>query len=135
MTAASKAPDSVDGYIAQFEPGIRSLLENVRAAARAAAPDAAEVISYRMPALRQHGILVFYAAFKNHIGFYPPIRGDARLERQAAPYAGEKGNLRFPYAEPIPYALITALTRLRLQQDLAASAARRRGGRSQAASG
>ena len=135
MTAASKAPDSVDDYIAQFEPGIRALLENVRAAARAAAPDAAEVISYRMPALRQHGILVFYAAFKNHIGFYPPIRGDARLERQAAPYAGEKGNLRFPYAEPIPYALITALTRLRLQQDLASAAARRRGGRSQAASG
>jgi uncharacterized protein YdhG (YjbR/CyaY superfamily) len=125
MTAPSAAPESVDHYIAAFEPGTRAILEQVRAAARAGAPEATEIISYRMPALRQHGVLVYYAAFKGHIGFYPPIRGDAELERQAAPYAGEKGNLRFPYTEPIPYALITALTRLRLEQDLAHAAARR----------
>ena len=56
-----------------------------------------------MPALEQHGILVYFAAFKNHIGFYPPIRGDARLEKAASRYAGAKGNLRFPFDEPIPW--------------------------------
>ena len=63
-----------------------------------------------MPALKLNGILVYFAAFKKHIGFYPPIRGDARLERAAAPYAGEKGNLRFPLDKPIPYDLIRRLT-------------------------
>ena len=74
-----------------------------------------------MPALKQNGVLVYYAAFKAHIGFYPPIKGDAKLEREASPYAGEKGNLRFLYTEPIPYKLITALTALRVKQDSARS--------------
>ena len=76
-----------------------------------------------MPALKLNGILVYFAAFKKHIGFYPPIRGDARLERAAAPYAGEKGNLRFPLDKPIPYDLIRRLTEFRVKQDLAKSAA------------
>lgn len=109
---------SVDDYIASFPPPVRAVLRRVRAAARRGAPRAQEVISYRMPALKQHGILVYFAAFTRHIGLFPPISGDARLERAAAPYAGPKGNLRFPLDQPIPYALIERLTRLRARQDL-----------------
>ena len=119
-------PHTVDAYIATFPPDVQAILRKVRATVVAAAPDAHEIISYRMPALRQHGVLVYYAAFKNHIGFYPPIKGDARLEQAIARYAGEKGNLRFPLDEPIPYALIARLTRLRAKQDTAAAKARRR---------
>ena len=119
-------PHSVDAYIATFPPDVQAILRKVRATVVAAAPDAHEIISYRMPALRQHGVLVYYAAFKNHIGFYPPIKGDARLEQAIARYAGEKGNLRFPLDEPIPYPLIARLTRLRAKQDTAAVTARRR---------
>ena len=76
-----------------------------------------------MPAIKLNGILVYLAAFKKHIGFYPPISGDARLdERAAAPYAGEKGNLRFPL-DTIPYDLIRRLTEFRVKQDLAKAAA------------
>ena len=119
-------PPSVDAYIAAFPPDVQAILRKVRATVMAAAPDAHEIISYRMPALRQHGVLVYYAAFKNHIGFYPPIKGDARLEQASARYAGEKGNLRFPLDEPIPYALIARLTQLRARQDTAAAKAKRR---------
>jgi len=133
MTKATKSrsttrarPATVDDYIARFEPEVQSLLREVRRTVRQAAPRAREVISYSMPALKQNGILVFFAAFKNHIGFYPPIRGDAKLEKAAARYAGEKGNLRFPFAEPIPYALIASLTKLRARQDAAKAVSRPR---------
>jgi uncharacterized protein YdhG (YjbR/CyaY superfamily) len=119
-------PHSVDAYIATFPPDVQAILRKVRATVVAAAPDAHEIVSYRMPALRQHGVLVYYAAFKNHIGFYPPIKGDARLEQATARYAGEKGNLRFPLDEPIPYPLIARLTRLRARQDAAGAKAKRR---------
>jgi uncharacterized protein YdhG (YjbR/CyaY superfamily) len=113
---------TVDEYVAAFPKDVQSILRKVRATVRAAAPQAQEVISYRMPALKAHGVLVYFAAFKKHIGFYPPIRGDAKLEKAAASYAGEKGNLRFPFGEPIPYGLIKRLTQLRARQDRAAAA-------------
>jgi uncharacterized protein YdhG (YjbR/CyaY superfamily) len=119
-------PTTIDEYIAAFPKSVQSILRKVRATVRAAAPQAHEVISYRMPALKQHGVLVYFAAFKQHIGFYPPIKGDAKLEKAAAPYAGEKGNLRFPFDEPIPYGLIKRLTQLRARQDRDAAAAKKR---------
>ncbi len=124
MGARRPAPENVDEYIATYPPEIQAVLQQVRQVVRSAAPDAREVISYRMPALEQNGVLVYFAAFKNHIGLYPPIRGDARLQKAAAPYAGEKGNLRFPLDQPIPFDLIARLTRLRVAQDLANAAAR-----------
>ena len=127
-TKATKAgiPRTVDEYIAGFAPEVQGILRKVRQAARSAAPDAEEVISYRMPALRQNGILVYFAAFKQHIGLYPPVRGDARIEKAVAPYAGEKGNLRFPYDKPIPYELIGRIVRLRVKQCQAKAAAGRK---------
>ena len=119
------APTTVDEYIAAFPPEVQRILQRVRRVARAAAPEAREVISYRMPALKQNGVLVYFAAFKNHIGLYPPITGDADIAKAVAPYAGEKGNLRFPFDEPIPYDLIARITALRLKQDLAKAALKR----------
>ena len=118
-------PADVDDYIAGFDAKIQTVLRAVRRAVRKGAPNAREVISYSMPALKHNGVLVYFAAFQRHIGFYPPIRGNTRLQKAAARYAGEKGNLRFAYAEPIPYALITALTRLRARQDAAKGVSRR----------
>ena len=123
----SPAPTNVDEYIAAFPPAVQAILRKVRQTVRAAAPEAREIISYRMPALRQHGVLVYFAAFKKHIGLFPPIRGDAKLEKAAARYAGPKGNLRFPLDEPIPYGLIKRLTQLRARQDRAAAKLKRRG--------
>jgi hypothetical protein len=74
----------------------------VRATIAKAAPDATETISYGIPAFKLRRILVYSAAFKLHIGLYPPVKGDAALEKAVAPYAGEKGNLRFPIDQKIP---------------------------------
>lgn len=122
----SSAPSTVDEYIAAFPKDVQTILRKVRATVRAAAPGAREVISYRIPALKQNGTLIYFAAFKHHIGFFPPIKGDARLEKAAARYAGPKGNLRFPLDEPIPYGLITRLTKLRARQDVAVARSKRR---------
>ena len=95
----------------------------------AAAPPRAGWSLFRQGALsaltNPKGIL-FFAAFKHHIGFYPPITGDAELEAAAAPYAGDKGNLRFPLDQPIPFDLIERLTRLRVEQDRAQAAGKTR---------
>ena len=94
--AEAQPPTDVDGYISQFSPDVQTILQDIRATIRAEAPDAEEIISYRMPAFRLHGILVYFAAFQKHIGLYPPVSGDKAIEKAIAPYVGEKGNLRFP---------------------------------------
>ena len=73
-------PADIDAYIAGFPSDVQSILEQVRQTIRRAAPDATETISYQMPAFRQHGILVYFAAWKKHIGLYPPISGDTALQ-------------------------------------------------------
>jgi uncharacterized protein YdhG (YjbR/CyaY superfamily) len=113
-------PASVDEYISAFPPDVRAILQKIRKIVRKAAPGAHETLSYRIPAFKLNGVLVYFAAFKRHIGLYPPIRGDARLEKAVARYAGEKGNLRFPLDEPIPYDLIERIANLRVKQNLAA---------------
>jgi uncharacterized protein YdhG (YjbR/CyaY superfamily) len=125
MASSRSVPTSVDEYIKGFAPEVQAILQRVRQVVREAAPQAQEVISYRMPALKQNGILVYFAAFKGHIGLYPPVAGDTRLHKAIAPYAGEKGNLRFPYDRPIPYELIARITVLRVKQDAAKAASKR----------
>jgi uncharacterized protein YdhG (YjbR/CyaY superfamily) len=93
---------------------VRRILKKIRATIRKAAPDAEETISYRMPAFKQKKkVLIYFAAFKNHIGIYPPVKGDAKLMKAVAPYAGPKGNLKFPLDEPVPYELIERIVRSR----------------------
>jgi uncharacterized protein YdhG (YjbR/CyaY superfamily) len=119
-----KKPKDIDGYIAQFPADVQSILERVRATISRAAPEANETISYLMPAFKQSGILVYFAAWSNHIGLYPPISGDKALEKAVARYAGPKGNLQFPLDEPIPDDLIERIVKLRVKQDSAKAAAR-----------
>ena len=114
-------PATVDAYIAAFPPGVRKILREVRATVRAAAPDATETISYGIPTFKVHGPVVYFAAFKHHVGLYPPVKGDARLEQAVARYANDKGNLRFPLDEPMPLALIARIVRHRLKQDRSAA--------------
>ncbi len=117
MAMGTKAPKSIAEYIAACPPSVRPILTKIRSTVRSAAPGAVEVISYRMPALKGHGILLFFAAFKAHIGIYPPISGDAGLVKALAPYAGPKGNLKFPLDQPIPYPLIKRIVLHRVKQD------------------
>jgi uncharacterized protein YdhG (YjbR/CyaY superfamily) len=112
-------PQTIDEYIAAFAPEVRRILEKIRRTIRKVAPEAQETISYQIPTFKLNGSLVHFAAFQKHIGFYPPVRGDAKLLQAVAPYAGEKGNLRFPLDEPIPYDLIERIARLRVKQNLA----------------
>ena len=120
MAAARAKPQSVDQYIAGCPPEARAILRKLRSTIkRAAPPEAEEIISYRMPAFKLHGILIYFAAFKNHIGIFPPIRGDAKLEAAVAKYAGAKGNLKFPLDQPFPYALAARVVKFRVKQNLA----------------
>jgi uncharacterized protein YdhG (YjbR/CyaY superfamily) len=119
MVASRPKAASIDEYIALFSPEVRAILERIRETIRGAAPEAEETISYMMPAFRQGGILVYFAAFKKHIGLFPPVSGDAEIERAIAPYAGPKGNLQFPLDRPIPYELIERIVKLRVRQSLA----------------
>jgi uncharacterized protein YdhG (YjbR/CyaY superfamily) len=126
MAGKQNTPRDIDDYISGFAPEVQRILQRIRSTVRNAAPAAEETISYQMPAFTQHGVLVYFAAFKAHIGLYPPVRGDAAIENAVAPYAGEKGNLRFPLDEAIPYALITRIVKLRLKQNIAKAALRKR---------
>lgn len=125
MPKPKKAKD-IDTYIAQFPGDMQTVLEKIRKTIRQAAPDAKEVISYMMPAFKQHGILVYFAAWAKHIGLYPPISGDKDLEKAIARYAGPKGNLQFPLDEPMPYDLIERIVKLRVKQDVEKAAAKRK---------
>ena len=124
--ANSQKPKDIDDYISTFPDDVQGILEKVRETIRQAAPEAKETISYMMPAFKQHGILVYFAAWEKHIGMYPPISGNKTLEKAIARYAGPKGNLQFPLDEPIPYDLIEKLVKLRVEQDSAKALAKRK---------
>lgn len=124
MTQSRPEPTNIDEYIAAAPMRVQTVLKNIRQTINNAAPEAEEIVSYRMPAFRHNGILVYFAAFKNHIGLFPPVSGDAKIEKAIAPYAGEKGNLRLPLDQPIPYELIERIVKLRLKQNVAKAAAK-----------
>ena len=97
---------SIDQYIAAAAPAVRHILNEIRRVAKLAVPQAQETISYKLPALKLEGTFFYFAAFKDHVGVYPPLTADVNLRKQLAPYANEKGNLKFPLGEAMPYALI-----------------------------
>jgi uncharacterized protein YdhG (YjbR/CyaY superfamily) len=110
------APNTIDEYIDRSAPEAQPILRRVRATIAKAAPDATETISYNIPAFKLRRIVVYFAAFTHHIGLYPPVKGNPALVKAAAPYAGEKGNLRFPFDRKIPYGLIARIVRFRARQ-------------------
>jgi uncharacterized protein YdhG (YjbR/CyaY superfamily) len=113
---AARVPADIDAYIADSPEEVRGLLEQVRAAIRRAAPNAAEAIKYRIPTFVLGENLVHFAAFKNHIGFYPTSSGIAAFTKQLAGYKSAKGSVQFPMDEPMPLALIERIVRFRVNE-------------------
>jgi uncharacterized protein YdhG (YjbR/CyaY superfamily) len=109
---------TIDEYISSFPDEIQKILQKLRQVIHEAAPEAEEVISYSMPAFKQNGVLVYYAAFKNHIGFFPTSSGVAAFQKELAAYNTSKGTVRFPLDKPIPFELVTKIVKFRVQENL-----------------
>jgi uncharacterized protein YdhG (YjbR/CyaY superfamily) len=110
---------SIDEYIATFPQKIQQILEEIRVTIKAAAPDAEEKISYQMPTFDLKGNLVHFAAFKNHIGFYPTPSGIQKFKKKLSVYEGAKGSVQFPLDKPIPYDLISKIVKFRVEENMA----------------
>jgi len=107
----------IDDYIAGFPDEVRPILEELRATIRKAAPKAEETIKYGMPTFTLHGNLVYFAAYKNHIGFYPAPRGIEAFQKLAAKYQTGKGTLQFPLGDPVPFTLVTKVVKYRAKEN------------------
>lgn len=116
MENEKKAPTTIDEYISGYPEAVQKLLQTVRAAAREAAPDAEEIISYGVPTLRLNGNLVSFGASKNHIGFYPTPAAIEAFQDRLAVYKGAKGSVQFPFDQPLPLELIADIVRFRVEQ-------------------
>lgn len=124
---ARKPSADVNEYIASFPPKVQVLLRKLRATIRKAAPNAKEKISYQIPAFTLEGMLVFFAAHKNHIGFYPRTTGIAKFKKELSGYKSAKGSVQFPLDKPIPFGLIGRIVKFRAKENLdRAKAARKR---------
>jgi len=109
---------SIDEYIATFPEEIQKILEELRATIKASAPDAEEKISYQMPTFALKGNLVHFAAFKNHIGFYPTPSGIRSFKKELSIYECAKGSVQFPIDKPIPLKLIGKIVKFRVAENL-----------------
>lgn len=110
--------NSIDEYIATFPAEIQKILQELRAVIQAAAPEAVEKISYQMPTFDLKGNLVHFAAFKQHIGFYPTPSGIEAFKDELSKYQGAKGSIRFPIDQPLPLELIGKIIKLRVAENL-----------------
>jgi uncharacterized protein YdhG (YjbR/CyaY superfamily) len=106
-------PSSVAEYISWFSPEIQEKLEQIRQTLRQALPEAKEVISYHMPAFKTHEVLVYFAAAKNHIGFYPTSSGVSEFKKELARFETSKGAIQIPYNQEIPLELISQIAQFR----------------------
>jgi len=109
---------SIDEYIAAFPADVQERLRQMRAVIREAAPEAQEKISYQMPTFFLYGNLVHFAAFKNHIGFYPAPRGIEAFKDELAAYEGAKGSVQFPLDQPLPLDLVRKIVQFRVADQL-----------------
>lgn len=119
MKSDTKGFNSIDEYIANFPEEVQKKLNELRAVIKASAPEAMEAISYQMPTFKQKGNLVHFAAYKNHIGFYPASSGIEKFKKELSLYEGAKGTVRFPLDMPIPYDLIGKIVTFRVNENLA----------------
>jgi uncharacterized protein YdhG (YjbR/CyaY superfamily) len=118
MKASGGRFETADEYIASFSPDVQAILKELRKAIRDAAPGAEEAISYGMSAFRLNGKLVYFAAFKNHIGFYPTASGVSRFRKELSGYEVSKGTVRFPVGELIPLGLVRKIVMYRIKENL-----------------
>jgi uncharacterized protein YdhG (YjbR/CyaY superfamily) len=125
MKTEQTVPKTIDEYIAGFPPDVQAILEKIRATIKAEAPDAEEAISYRMPTFKLKGYLVFFAAFKQHIGLFGNTTVALEtFKDELAIYTGPKGSLKFPYNQPMPYELIGKIVKVRVAENLASANAK-----------
>ena len=106
-------------YIASFPKATQALLKELRECIATTIPNSTELISYGMPAYKQHGVLVYFAAYKNHIGFYPTANGIKQFESEFGQYKFSKGAVQFPSDEKLPLKLIIKMVKFRAKEDLA----------------
>jgi uncharacterized protein YdhG (YjbR/CyaY superfamily) len=110
--------NTIDEYIVSFPKNIQVILQKLRLAICEAAPDAEETISYQMPAFKQNGVLVYFGAFKNHIGFFPTGSGIDAFKNRLGAFQTSKGTLRFPLDEPLPIDLVKEIVKFRVKENL-----------------
>ena len=118
MESSKTAPSTIDAYIQMFPGNVQALLESLRRAIREAAPEAEETISYQIPTFKQNGILVHFAAFKNHIGFYPTPSGIEAFREELSAYESSKGSVKFLMDQELPLDLVSRIVRFRVQENL-----------------
>jgi uncharacterized protein YdhG (YjbR/CyaY superfamily) len=111
-------PKDIDEYILRNPKEVQKLLRKIRATIRKAAPNAKEIISYQMPAFKQGGVLVYFAAFSDHISFFPTSSGVVKFQKELAEYETSKGTIKFPLDKPIPYGLIEKITKFRVSENI-----------------
>ena len=109
---------SIDEYILQFPPEVQEILKTLRKVIKESAPDAEEKISYQMPTFALHGNLVHFAAYKNHIGFYPAPSGIDAFKHELSEYKSSKGAVQFPLEKPLPYELISEIVKFRVAENI-----------------
>lgn len=110
--------EDIDSYIASFPEETRKLLQQLRITISKAAPEAKETINYGMPTFTLKGNLVHFAAYKNHIGFYPTPSGIEAFKKELSGYDGAKGSVQFPLSKPIPFDLISKIVEFRVKENL-----------------
>jgi uncharacterized protein YdhG (YjbR/CyaY superfamily) len=118
MERKRKQANSIDEYIATFPKPIKDILQELRQTIKEAAPQAQEAISYQIPTFKLNGNLVHFAAFKDHIGFFPTSSGVAAFEKELSQYKTSKGTIRFPIDKPIPFDLVRKIVKYRVNENL-----------------
>ena len=118
MKESKKEITTIDEYIASFPKEIQEILESIRKTIRSSAPNVIETISYQMPTFRLNGILVHFAAYKNHIGFYPTPSGIVEFSKKLSNYEYSKGSIKFPLNKPIPLDLIQEIVEFRVKENI-----------------
>jgi uncharacterized protein YdhG (YjbR/CyaY superfamily) len=124
MKSIPSAAKNIDEYISDFPKDVQEILEKMRKTIREAAPDAEEAIKYQIPTFVLNGNLVHFAAYKNHIGFYPAASGIEQFKDELSVWEISKGTVRFPLDQPIPLELIGRITKFRVQENLNRAAAK-----------
>lgn len=119
-----RKPENIEQYMTGFTGTVRDKLEELRRAVKKAAPQATEVISYGMPGFKINSVLVYFAGWDKHIGFYPGAGGIAKFKDELSVYKGAKGSVQFPLDEPLPLELVNRIVQFRIQEDAEISLAR-----------
>jgi uncharacterized protein YdhG (YjbR/CyaY superfamily) len=124
MKSDATPPSTIDEYIARCPEDVQAILAEIREIIRKAAPTAEETIKYQIPTFVLNGNLVHFAAFQNHIGFYPTPSGITKFQQELSAYKGAKGSVQFPLDAPITFSLITKIVKFRVKETLEKAAAK-----------